>query len=377
MADQTEREAVCLVNTPERLIALTEAIQQAPRIAVDTEFHAERRYQPQLMLVQIATGPGIVWLLDPLAVDPTPALSVITDQELIVHSGSHDLRLIAALGARPTRIFDTQQAAGLLGLRYPERLGTLIAHFLDVPMDKGSTLSDWSTRPLTGRQIRYAAADALLLLPLADRLMAQLSQRDRLGWAWELGEELRIKALETDQRPNLIDTWEVCSRLEDDAIKVLDALQAWRYEQAERRDKPPYYLLPDGMLLDLARRRPTSIRALSENRRLNTGLIKRHGRDLLRCIQDAQRAPLARFPPTRAERQRGRVLSMWAELSAEPQDISPKLLLPEPLSVVRKGPAALTGWRAAFQDSLKNLLTGQEVITISINDEKPVLKHLH
>ncbi|MDG1479961.1 MAG: HRDC domain-containing protein [Myxococcota bacterium] len=374
MAEQTKNEAICLVNTPERLIELTEAIRQAPRIAVDTEFHAERRYQPQLMLVQIATGPGAVWLLDPLAVDPTPALSVISNQELIVHSGTHDLRLIAALGARPTRIFDTQQAAGLLGLRYPERLSTLIAHFLDVPMDKGSTLSDWSARPLTSRQIRYAAADALLLLPLAERLMTHLSQRDRLGWAWELGEELRTNALEADRRPNLIDSWEICSRLDDDALKVLDALQTWRFEQAERRDKPPYYLLPDSMLLDLARRRPTSIRALSENRRLNTGLVKRHGRDILGCIQNAQRAPLARFPPTLPERQKGRVLSMWAELVGEPRDISPKLLLPEPLNVVREGTAALTGWRSTFHDSLKNLLTGQEVITFSNNGEKVHLK---
>jgi ribonuclease D len=355
-------ETIHLINTGTGLQALIDAIRGARRLALDTEFHAERRFLPELMLVQIATKPGEVWLLDPQAIDPAPALQAITTQELIVHGGSQDLRLIGALGAAPQRILDTQQSAGLLGLRYPERLQRLTAHFLDTPMDKGATLSDWSARPLSSRQLRYAAEDALLLLPLAERIEAGLEERGRLTWAWSLGDELRAEALQGEAIPNLLESWEICSRLGDDALKVIDALQSWRYAQAERRDQPAYYLLPDSMLLDLARRRPTSMRALSENRRLHPGLIKRHGRAILECISDAVRAPLARFPPTQSERQQSRALMLWAELTGALLGIAPDLLIPDPLKVLRDGPDALTGWRRIFQPRLKKFLTGQEVI---------------
>ncbi len=229
-------------------------------------------------------------------------------------------------------------------------------------MDKGATLSDWSARPLSSRQLRYAAEDALLLLPLAERIEAGLEERGRLTWAWSLGDELRAEALQGEAIPNLLESWEICSRLGDDALKVIDALQSWRYAQAERRDQPAYYLLPDSMLLDLARRRPTSMRALSENRRLHPGLIKRHGRAILECISDAVRAPLARFPPTQSERQQSRALMLWAELTGALLGIAPDLLIPDPLKVLRDGPDALTGWRRIFQPRLKKFLTGQEVI---------------
>ncbi len=104
-------ETIHLINTGTGLQALIDAIRGARRLALDTEFHAERRFLPELMLVQIATKPGEVWLLDPQAIDPAPALQAITTQELIVHGGSQDLRLIGALGAAPQRILDTQQSA--------------------------------------------------------------------------------------------------------------------------------------------------------------------------------------------------------------------------------------------------------------------------
>ena len=367
-------DGVFLAQDEDGRSALCEAIEQADQIAVDTEFHAERRFIPELMLMQIATGPESIWLLDPRAIDPAPVAKLLGEKELIVHGGQQDLRILTALGARPTRLLDTQQAAGLLGVRYPERLSVLCEHFLDIPVDKSATLTDWSTRPLTSRQLRYAAEDARLLLPLSARLRSLLDEQERTEWAFELGAEQCTKASRGAQPEDLLQTWEICSRLEDDARKVIAALQVWRFQQAQHRDQPMYYILPDSMLLDIARRRPTSIRSLAENRRLHHGLIKRHGRTILGCIQDAISGPVPRPVPTLQQHRQARLLAVWAELIGEEMHIAPRLLLPDPMKVVRTGTAGLTGWRKVCKTRLENFLTGKEVITIDGSLKKSCLR---
>ena len=88
--------------------------------AFDTEFHTERTYVPDLALIQIAWADKVA-LVDPLAVDPAPLAAVFGGPGIAVaHAASQDLDvLMAACGAVPAIVFDTQIVAGFLGMSTP------------------------------------------------------------------------------------------------------------------------------------------------------------------------------------------------------------------------------------------------------------------
>ena len=132
-------------------------ILQAPRYAIDTEFHREKTYYPKLALVQLKWGVKTA-LVDPLAVDPR-GLSRLFESDVlaIFHAAQQDLEVLrhASLVA-PKNIFDCQIAAGFLGYSTPS-LATLVQTFKKISLSKGDRLTDWLRRPLTEAQCVYAA----------------------------------------------------------------------------------------------------------------------------------------------------------------------------------------------------------------------------
>ena len=174
-----------LVRTDSACQRLIDELSSEECIAIDTEFHAERRYAPELMLVQLATEDGRSWVVDPLATDIGPLARALVDKILLVHSGQVDIELLAGEADQPiTRAIDVQIAGGMLGLGYPTRLDALVMAMLEQSLDKGPTLSDWSARPLKPAQIAYAVSDAQVLFPLAKAMEGALKPASR--WAWVL-----------------------------------------------------------------------------------------------------------------------------------------------------------------------------------------------
>ena len=153
-----------LIRTDSARDRLIDVLTDEECIAVDTEFHAERRYSPELMLVQLATADGRSWVVDPLDTDIGPLAKAMAEKILLVHSGQVDLQILADEADQPmTRAIDVQIAGGMLGLGYPTRLDALVSGVLGQSLDKGPTLSDWSVGPLKPAQIAYALADAQIL----------------------------------------------------------------------------------------------------------------------------------------------------------------------------------------------------------------------
>ena len=183
-----------LVTTAAALDDLVAILVDEPRYAVDTEFHRERTYYPKVALVQVAWDGGIA-LIDPLAVSleplaqgaaPAPVSPCCTPRR-------QDLEVLdLACGATPTRLFDTQLAAGFCGMSTPS-LASLADRDLRIRLPKGDRLTDWLARPLTDDQLAYAAADVAHLLALHDRLVERLDALGRLEWAEDECEELRLR----------------------------------------------------------------------------------------------------------------------------------------------------------------------------------------
>ena len=142
-----------IVTTEAALDDLVAELLDQPRYAVDTEFHRERTYYPKVALVQIAWETGIA-LVDPLAVSLQPLAKVLAGDGLaVMHAATQDLEVLdLACETLPTRLFDTQLAAGFLGYSTPSLVSLLQAE-LKVAVGKGDRLTDWLRRPL-GRRVR-------------------------------------------------------------------------------------------------------------------------------------------------------------------------------------------------------------------------------
>src|SRR5215470_12744144 len=175
-----------LITDSGELAAFCRRQQGVDFIAVDTEFMRERTYWPILCLVQVA-GPEEAVAIDALApgIDLSPLLALMADQRTlkVFHAARQDVEIFVNLsGAVPTPLFDTQIAAMVCGFGDAASYETLVSKLAQASLDKSSRFTDWSHRPLTERQIRYALADVVHLRTVYEKLQQQLASNGRAGW---------------------------------------------------------------------------------------------------------------------------------------------------------------------------------------------------
>jgi ribonuclease D len=256
------------------LEALLVELTSQPAIALDTEFHRERTYYPQLALLQLAWDGGSA-LVDPIRVDVGPLARLLdSDIEWVLHAAQQDLEVLGrACGTIPRRLFDTQVAAGFVGYSTPS-LATLATGEISVTLPKADRLTDWLRRPLTAEQRQYALADVDHLLTLRDRLVEQLTHRGRLEWALTECEQLRT-------RPNgpgdPDDAWLKIKdhrSLRGPSRGVARAVAGWRERRAASLDQPVRFVLSDMALLGIAQRPPKNLEDLVRVRGLDDKLAR-------------------------------------------------------------------------------------------------------
>src|SRR5690606_18384671 len=156
---QRLRAAIPMIETRDALQALVDRARTAEAVALDTEFVWERTYYPQLGVVQLGLGGDDVHLLDAAALDLAPLGALLTDAAVVkvLHDAVQDLTILRrATGASAVNVFDTQRAAGFVGLTSTLSLQDLFAEAVGVKLPKGATRSNWLKRPLSDEQTAYA-----------------------------------------------------------------------------------------------------------------------------------------------------------------------------------------------------------------------------
>lgn len=238
----------------------------AGELALDTEFHRERTYYPRLALVQIAWNNRIV-LIDPFAIDLHFLAPVFEAHVTVVfHAGTQDLDILdRTVGVLPRTIFDTQLAAGFIGFSNPS-LALVSEKLMGVHVPKGDRLTDWTQRPLSESQLKYAASDVANLLEIKRIIEERLIVMDRLGWALDESKILLTK--DRGDIPPERAWWKIkeCRHLKGDSRKVAQALAAWREIRAARLDIPVRYVLSDLAVAVISQDLPSSTRALGSLR---------------------------------------------------------------------------------------------------------------
>jgi ribonuclease D len=272
---------------------LADQARRDGRLGLDTEFVSERRYRPLLCLVQVVVGDRIE-ILDPLGdLDPAPLAEVLADPaiEVVLHAGRQDVALLKRTWRSEIRnIFDTQVAAGFAGYGAQSGYDSLVRSLLGASAKGAEGFSRWDRRPLTPDQIVYARADVEHLLPMTDALQERLRTSGRLEWARE---ECRALETATDDRPpeEQFARLPRVRRLSRRQRAVALTLVAWRQELAQEIDRPPSSILPDHVLVEVARRQPDSRRGLEEVRGMPGQTFQRWHRELLDAVGRGRDAP--------------------------------------------------------------------------------------
>jgi ribonuclease D len=369
-----------LVTDVAGLEAIVERLRTVERYALDTEFHREKTYWPHVALVQIGwpdgpAGPAGVALIDPLAVDLAPLAEILAGPAtMIAHAAEQDLEVLElACGRGPSRLLDTQVAAGLTG-HGSASLASLSAIYLGLEVAKGDRLTDWSARPLNRSQLRYAASDVDHLLELADKILADLDRRGRRRWAEEESELVRTRR-QGGQNPKKA-WWRLrdARQLRGSARGVAQEVAAWREERARTLDLPVRHVLPDLALQSMAHRAPTSTGELAGVRGLDSRYLRAGaGAELLAAIERGRRLPADELllPPVDEvpkELRPAVALAMaWTAQLARDAAVDTALFATRSdlVAFLRDDPAArlAAGWRAELAGTvLRQLVNGEAAL---------------
>jgi ribonuclease D len=282
------------------LAEVAELARTHGQVALDTEFMGEGRYRTLLCLIQLAvndTDGQRIELIDPLepataggALPPgwgEPLAEIVADPavEVIVHAGRQDVALLRrALGCEPRSVFDTQVAAGFLGMPAQCSYETLLNQLLGLRVAKSASFTRWDARPLTDEQRSYAREDVVHLIELAAEIERRLERLGRLRWARE---ECAFLEQVSDER-DLDTVFERLPRIRGASAQsqaVARELVQWRERTAAERDRPVQSVLADNALVEIAKRQPTTLSKLQEIRGVPQSNLRRRGAELLAAIE--------------------------------------------------------------------------------------------
>lgn len=242
------------VDSPDSLKSLVRKLAKAERIALDTEANSLHQYYQKVCLVQL-TFDQENYILDPLAeLTLDPFLELIAKKPLIFHAGDYDLRMMrASFGFVPHKpVFDTMLAAQLLGCA-SIGLVEVARQYLDIALTKQGQKSDWSRRPLSPAQLDYASDDTRYLAQLADTMRGELEALGRLEWHEESCARMVAAATAESERDD-DDRWRIkgSGLLDRRTLAFVRAVWEWRDEEAQRADRPPFKILGNIEIIELA-----------------------------------------------------------------------------------------------------------------------------
>lgn len=333
-------------------------------VAVDTEFRRRDTFYPQVALVQLCWK-ETAYLIDPTSFSDFSALrELLTDERVIklLHSPSEDLEVFDHwLGVLPSPLFDTQRAMAFLGHGFGVGYRPMVAQFARVEISKEETTSDWLKRPLTTKQLEYAALDVTHLRSIGEKLHAEAEDVGRLEWIYEdtgnqkpggKGVESKFKS-----------AWKLSTHEQ----ALLHALIVWREAESQRLDRPRSWILPDKVMVALARLAPGHVAQLRQVDGLQEAIIRKRGQRLIDVLAEAggtESKNVIWSPPARGiERDWVAEMAARVEQVADDLGISPQIILSSrDLEAIVKAaknetplPSELAGWR--FDVLVDELLT--------------------
>jgi ribonuclease D len=249
-------------------------------------------------------------------------------------------------------VFDTQIAAGCIGMKPQVGYAELVKTLLDVTIPKGQTRTDWSKRPLTQAQLEYAADDVLYLGAIEAMLTERLKSLGREEWAAEDCAALQNPRL---YEPDPADAWERLRGIGQlDAVPRARAksIAVWREKLARERDLPRAWIIPDAAIFAVAQANPASRNALAGLNAVPANFNEGFAASLLDILKESRPVddqPAQDARPTPEQKALIERLARIVDARAAQLEVSAELLATrgelKALAMGRRDTHALGGWR--------------------------------
>ena len=380
------------LTTTEELAGFCDAARKYPYVTLDTEFLRERTYYSKLCLVQLAMpgdGDDSAVLVDPLvegmSLEPLYELFRDTGVVKVFHAARQDLEIFQVeAGVIPDPLFDTQVAAMVCG--FGEQVGyeTLVRKIARESLDKTSRFTDWSRRPLTDAQKRYALADVTHLRVIYEFLAAELEKSGRTKW---VKQELAVLTNPETYEVKPSEAWKrVKTRTNSGRfMAIVRELARFREGYAQARNVPRNRVFKDDALVELASTKPGGLNDLGRSR-----LLLREARrgEIAEGILAAVKAGVDCAPEDYPKIDRSRdklqvnpaladLLRVLLKAKTESAGVAPKLIAPaadlDAIAAGVRDVPALKGWRReVFGEDALRLCEGKIALSAKGRDVKVV-----
>ena len=278
-----------LITTSDELADVCARMARHPYVTVDTEFLRESTYYPLLCVAQIASADESA-VIDALApgIDLAPFFALMTNESVlkVFHAARQDIEIVWNMAqAIPHPIFDTQVAAMVLGYGDSISYDQLVQRITGDTLDKSNRFTDWTRRPLSEAQVRYAVSDVTHLRDVYLKLSHDLDKQGRAAW---VAEEMDVLTSPETYRMDPVRAWErLRSRVRKPReLAVMMEVAAWREREAQTRDVPRSRVLKDDAVGDVAVQAPTSLERLAQLRSLPKGFERsRWGEQIIEAVK--------------------------------------------------------------------------------------------
>ncbi len=382
------------ITTTDALAAFCIEAAKRPYVTVDTEFLRERTYYSKLCLIQLAYQDDAdedACIVDPLVegLSLAPLYDLFADVGVVkvFHAARQDLEIFHVdQEIIPTPLFDTQVAAMVCG--FGEQVGyeTLVRKICKADLDKSSRFTDWSRRPLTDAQAKYAVGDVTYLRDIYEHLSARLDKSGRKKW---VAEEMAVLNDPATYQADPDEAWRrVKTRTSSGRfLGIVRELARFRETYAQARDIPRSRVYKDDALVEIASTKPQSEQDLSRSR-----LLLREARrgdiaqGILGAIKTGLALPNDALPKPDLARAKLQVNPALADMLrvllksiSDNEDVAAKLIASsadlDALAAGERDVPALRGWRKeVFGDEALRLcdgkiglaVQGQKVVTVTL-----------
>ncbi|HEV7768303.1 MAG TPA: ribonuclease D [Thermoanaerobaculia bacterium] len=288
------------IDQQDSLDAAMARLGTEPQIAIDTEADSLHSYFDKVCLIQISI-PDDDFIIDPLQkVDLARFGELLADPNIlkVFHGGDYDLRIMNRdFGFTVRNLIDTSVAAQLLGYEGIGLAALLDRHF-GVKLNKTHQRADWSMRPLPQDMLDYAATDTHYLIQLVAKLREELETLGR--WEWAVEEFARLENVRyRETTEDDVQPWRKLkniSGLDRRSLAVLRDVHQWRDALARKADRPPFKIIGNDSIVEIARAKPATTRDLAQTPSVARYHADRYGRDIIAVVKRALEIDEAELP---------------------------------------------------------------------------------
>jgi ribonuclease D len=287
------------IDRQEDFDAAMTLISRHRAFGIDTEADSLHSYFDKVCLIQISIDEEdyVIDPLTPLDLSRLGELLADADVTKVFHGADYDLRILNrdfdfVVGG----LVDTMVCGQLLGLQ-AFGLAALLKKYFDVELDKSYQRADWSQRPLTPAMMEYASLDTRYLIRLAAQLRMELEAKGR--WSWAVEEFGRLEAIRFrnhDEEAEPFRRLKGLTQLDRRTLGIISKLYNWRDSIARKRDVPPFKVLGNETMIELAKARPESSSLLKRIRGMSRDAVARYSTEILAAIAEGRSMPDDQLP---------------------------------------------------------------------------------